>query len=383
MATVNDIEPLLARAVRCGYNIKFLSEPAIGKTMEIHRCADKWMALPVNDPNYIDFFSVLNGPSVSPIDLSATMPDMMEGILRRFHDGSLPNHYKTPDARGFIFMGEGEQMGMEAQRPWQKISNHEDFGDHLHPIRLPAQVIICTDGNLMSDRSGGQQQGRALGSRFDTIRLRFDTDIALTYLMGRFHPKIAAFLKRNMGCINNYKEVFDPAREDNDAMKVEGKHGIWASMRTWDRLSRKLYDAERHKAPLMIEEYECVGAGMAGLFQEYLHIVDKLASLEQVVKDPLGADVPKQMDEQYAMTYMLALTAKAKIFAQISKYMHRMPREMQVALLLTVNERFNDLQKKAAPGTKVTEGLAIRETDAYMQWTAEPGIGDLMLSQLG
>lgn len=377
MANISHVETLLARAIRCGYNLKIVSEPARGKTREIHRLAEKWM-----QEGFINFFSVLNGPSVSPLDLTATMPDMEKGILKRFHDGSLPNHYKTPDAVGFIYMGEGELMDMVAQRPWQKIVNHEDFGDHLHPIRLPDKVSICTDGNLMTDKTGVQAQMRALGRRYDYIRLSYDPQPYVEFALGHFHSKVGSFLKRYPQCVDNYSEVFDPKRTDGDVMKIEGKNGIWANMGSWERLSNKLHDLDKTGIDLLPEELECVGTGMAKTFTEHLLILDNLATLEQIAAQPKKAKVPDQMDGQYALTYMLALSVEHTRFPAVATYMHRLPPEMQTAFLLTMNERFNEQQKKAVKGVKIPEAALIRDSQEYINWSAEPAISALMLNQL-
>jgi hypothetical protein len=377
MATVNAIERTLARAIRQGYNVKYVSQPAIGKTTEIERLGKRWI-----EEGKINFFSVLNGPAISPIDTQATMPDLEKGILRRFHDGALPNHYETPDAVGFIYLGEGEQMGAEAQRPWQKLCNHEDFGDYTHPMRLPKNVIVCTDGNLITDKSNVQTQGRAFASRFLTIPLSFDTQAALDYAMGRFHPKIGSFLKRNPNCIDNYHEVFNPKREENDRMKHEGKHGIWASMRSWNRLSDMFFDAEQTGEQLIQEELEVVGSGMAATFSEHLMLLDNLASIEEVVHQPKKAKVPDDNAGCWALSYMLSLSVDRHTFKPISVYMHRLSAEFQIAFMLTMNDRFNDLQKKAPKGVQVTDGGAIRTSPEYLAWSAEEGISNLLLSQL-
>jgi hypothetical protein len=356
------METLVQRAVRGQYNIGFLSQPALGKTTKINEIAARLQA---DDPDF--FFTHLDCGTLTPTDLVMSMPDMAEKTIVRLVDSRLPNGYHTPNLRGMVYWGEWMLAGMEVNRGLQKLVNHEDCGG----FRLPLGVISIMDGNRQKDRSAAQTQSRALMSRFEVWELEYDPEYALN-VMKQYHERVAAFGIRNPGCIDNYADVFESEqREANDLIFLEGKRGAWANLRSWDRVSRKLRDADERGERLIDGEIEAnVGSGIAASYNAFSNMIDRLATLEDIIADPTNVEVPGKMDEQYGLSTMLALLVNKDSFKPISVYMQRYKHEIQMVFFRTMNDRLN----KAKDGN----ASAIKSSKEYKAWITAKHINDLL-----
>jgi hypothetical protein len=363
MATLHDINTIAGRAIRCGYNVMLRSQPALGKTWAINKLAASMQA---EDPEF--YYAYLDGGTLTPPDVVMAIPDMAEMLIRKLVDGTFPNYYKTPDARGIIYIGEWMLMGLEVNKGMQKLINHEDVGGGF---RLAPGVIIFADGNRLKDKSGAQIQSRAVMSRFETWELEYDTDYALS-VMQTYHERVGAFALRNPQEIDNYTDVFEnKERNENDVTYQEGKQGIWASLRSWDRVSVKMRDADSTGIVLIPGEVSRnVGSGMATKFAAFNQMIDNLATLEQIIAEPKKVPVPVRMDERYALATMLALLVKRDNWEAIATYMQRFPEELQACYFKLMNDRL--LKANDANWS------AIRASTTYKKWITSPHIQKLL-----
>lgn len=364
MATMHQMKPLVERALRCHFNIKFLSQPAMGKTKAMEEIKAEQQAL---DPDF--FFRVWDGGTMQPTDTVMSMPVIEKKIIEKFRDGDLPNAYENPSLRGIIYIGEIALMGMETSRGFQKLWNHEDIGG----FRIPDGVIFVGDGNRMSDKSGAQQESRANGSRYRTFVLEFDADYALNVVKKHYHTKVAAFLIRNPACIDNYTDVFEkePPRPANDAMTIEGKHGVWANLRSWQRVSDTLEDVEQSGMILIPGEIEAdVGEGIAKTFHAFCTMLDHLSSLEEIIKNPKKIVIPSKSDEQFALSTMLSLLVNRDNWEEIATYMQRYPTEQQTVFFYNMNDRHKKQKDEHA--------TFIRGTASFQKWITAPHIVAIM-----
>lgn len=364
MATMHQMEALVKRAVRCQYNVMFLSQPALGKTFKL----DEMIAhFRTEDP---DFFSLyIDGGTMSPTDLVMAMPNIEERVIDLLTSRNLPNFYDTPDLKGIIYVGEWMLMGLEVSKGMQKLVNHEDYGDRK---RIPPGVIFVADGNRVKDRSGGQQQSRAVMSRFMTVELEYDPDYALDVVKGAYHQRVATFLIRNPQVIDNYADVFEnDARGANDMTLQEGKLGIWANLRSWNRVSRILHDTDKTGEVMLPDEtIRNVGSAVAASWTVFQQMLDNLATMEEILNKPEQAKVPERMDERYALSTMLALTVNKEGFKPVSIYLQRFPNELQASFFRLMNDR---LMKAKGP-----DQTGIHTSMEYKKWITADHISKLL-----
>jgi len=364
MATMSQIDHLLERAVRTKQNIRFLSKPGIGKTTKIMQfIARKKQENP-------DFYAaVYDGGTMSPSDLIMAMPNVGNGTIDKLTDADLPNFYETPDLVGVIYFGEWQLMGLETAKGAQKIINHEDYAVGK---RIPPGVICVADGQRLVDRSGAQADSRAIARRFTTYTMDMDAEYGLDVAKAHFHTKVAAFLIRNPGQLDNYEDVFEKERSANDLTLQEGKHGAWAYLGSWAKVSDVLFDGERSGAVVYPEELQaCLGSGVANSFEIFCQMLDKLATMEDIIAHPDKALVPDRMDEMYALATMLALTVNVESFKPIAIYQQRYPDELQAVFFRLMNDRLTK--------NKTAETAIIRGTKEYKEWITAKHITKLLI----
>jgi hypothetical protein len=209
-------------------------------------------------------------------------------------------------------------------------------------------------------------------SRFMCVDLDYDTDYALNVVKTNYHERVAAFLIRNPQYVDNYADVFEnDARGANDVTAQEGKDGVWASLRSWHRVSRIMADRDVTREPVLPDEISRnVGSGVAKTFDVFMQMLDNLATIEQIIDKPEKAAVPKRMDELYALSTMLALTTQQDTFKPISVYLQRYPGEHQACYFRVFNDRLNEKNDAMAS--------AIRCSQEYRMWVTQPHIAKLL-----
>ena len=359
MATMQQVKPIIRRALRRRFNVMFRSPPAYGKTYAITEVAREEQQ---KDPTFL--FVQIDGGTLAPTDLSMSMPDMAEKVIARLVDERLPNAYNDPSAHGMIYVGEWMLAGLEVNRGLQKLVNHEELGG----FRIPDGMIFVADGNRLKDRSGAQAQSRAIMSRFDVHDIEYDTEYALEVMKG-YHTKVAAFAIRNPQYIDNYRDIFEnEGRQANDVALIEGKdNGAWANLRSWHRVSEKMHDADETGEALLPGEITVsVGSGVGSTFETFCRMIDNMSTLEDIEKDPKGIKLPTKADEKYALTTMLALLVTKETWEPVATYCQRYDDEFQIVFFTVMNDRLrrnNDVNRSA-----------IRNSKTYQKWITAPHI---------
>src|SRR5258708_1864523 len=150
---------ILVRNYVAGVNAYLHGKPAIGKTEMAEAWAEQ-MKRRVPDFRFWYFYA----PTMSPMDIQASAPNYEKNVLQFFNNELLPNAYTDPDLKGAIFFDEFGLCEPTTGRLLQKYINGEDVSGIL---KKPKGVVVIAAGNRMEDKSGVQQQGRALMSRFE------------------------------------------------------------------------------------------------------------------------------------------------------------------------------------------------------------------------
>lgn len=363
MIKLKDLAPVLVRNYLAGINTFLDGKPGIGKTVTINAFAEQ-MQKRIPDFQLWTFYA----PTMSPMDIQASAPDYDKGTLRLFNNEALPNHYRTPDARGVVFFGELPNTDPTTAKLLQKYINGEDMSGVL---KKPAGVIIIADGNRLEDKSGVQQQGRAFLNRFERLEVYTDAKDCQEYaLKHEWHPSVLTFFEEYPHLIDNYDEVFglSEARQKSnpgpDRQSEEGKRGVWANMRAWERLSRLEYAAEQtHSKLLLAELVGNVGSGPGAQYDAHKAMLDRLVSFEEIMKDPEGCALPEKLDESYALSMLVALRCSEDELGQVHRFCRRMPHEMQVATLRHLSAR---------------KGINLAKSNVYVEWISDPKLSGLL-----
>lgn len=356
---LKELPPVLVRSYLAKSNVMLRGKPAIGKTETIEAFAEK-MRERVENFKVWRFYA----PTMSPMDIQGSAPDYERGVLRLFNNEALPNAYQSPDAVGVVFFGEMPNADSTTLKLLQKYANGEDMSGTL---RKPAGVIVIADGNRLEDKSGVQQQGRAFWSRFEQHEVYTDANDNIEFASkADFHPFVQTFFREHPECIDNYDEVFQlngaPKNAGTDRMSEEGKIGIWANMRAWERISNKEKAAEQIHSPLTLDEMiGNLGQGVGTAYNAHKAMLGKLASFDEVMANPDSVTIPEKMDEKYALCMVVALRAKEDQLDNVHTFGKRMPLELQAVILRYLASRKNfDLAGSTAYVNWISNGQLIK-----------------------
>jgi len=365
---LKQIPAVLRRSLLAKTNIWIWGEPGIGKT---HMYIKTARTLKAGIPDL--YFGSFYAPTMSPTDIQCAMPNMETGVLDIFNNGALPNGYDPAfrDRVGFIHFGEPGNTDSMTFKLLQKYVNGEDMNGKL--IK-PENMIVIGDGNRLQDKSNVIQQGRAMMNRFEHIDVYTDASDNIEFAdENSFHPTIQKFFKDNTDHINNYERVYNPTPTQIKDMKAdemtvyseEGKRGIWASMRGWERISNKEYAADQLRDPLTLNEIAgSVGTGVAHLYDATRKYMDLLAQMDDIRADPKKAKLPKAAHEIFAQACIVALKCESKDMPAVHTYCTRMPSDFQVVVLKRMTQRKN---------------FKLTDNNTYLKWIEDPQIKGLLL----
>lgn len=316
--SLKELPELLNIAYAANINVYLTGRPGIGKTQTIEAFA---AAQREENPQFqMRYFYA---PSMSPMDIQATAPDAESGNLKFFNNEALPNAYTDPDMEGVIFFGELPNADQTTTKLLQKYINNEDMNGVL---RKPEKMRVIADGNRLEDRSGSMQQGLAFMQRFLHLIVEPRAQDSLDYMMDRnWYPDVVGFLKENPSLIDKYEEAFTGKGNDGD----EARRGVWANMRSWERVSKieSMCEARGTDAPISLLQ-GCVGTGPATQYFAYKTVLKRLATKDEVIADPANVPLPDELSEQYTMTYMVALRINENEISQALVFFQRLPVEM-------------------------------------------------------
>lgn len=325
---LKQLPPVLRRAYLAGANVFLQGKPGIGKTETVQAFA-KMMAQQIEGFTLWPFYA----PTMSPVDIQAAMPDNDSGTLRVFNNDSLPNAYTHPDAVGVVFLGEMPNADPATLKLLQKYVNGEDMNGVL---RKPLGVRVIADGNRTEDKSGALQQGRAFLNRFEILEVGSTAEDNCQFaLENAWHPTVQAFMRQFPQYIDNYDEVFAVGKDTGTY--EEGRRGLWASMRGWNRVSALEYVAEGANEELTLSEIAgSVGSGVGSQYVTYKQMVERLISLEDIIKAPDTAVIPTKIDERYALAMLLSLRARSEHLGAVATFGRRLPADMQVVMIRAI-----------------------------------------------
>jgi hypothetical protein len=357
---LKEMPPVLIRNYLSGTNTMFRGKPALGKTVTINAFVTQ-MAQRIEGFRGWFFYA----PTMSPMDIQASAPDAETGTLKLYNNEALPNAYTHPDAKGVVFLGELPNADPATAKLLQKYVNGEDMSGVL---RKPDGVVVIADGNRIEDKSGVQQQGRAFLSRFEQHEVYSDAQDNIDYATKHsWHWAVQTFFKDNPALIDNYDDVFQTsaaAAAPTPSMSEEGRMGIWANMRSWERISKKEYVADDLASPVTLAE--CIanlGSGVGAAFDAHKRTLASLSSFEDIMADPKGVPVPTAMDEQFAISMIVALKCKEDQMSAVHAFGTRLPLEFQAVILRHLSIR---------------KDFTLGASSEYVRWIADPQLSKLL-----
>ena len=210
--------------------------------------------------------------------------------------------------KGILFLDEINSAPQATQAAAYQLVLDRRLGEY----ELPDGWHIVAAGNKSTDRAIVNQMSTALKNRFAHIDFDVDLDDWCAWAYSKNVPDaLISFLRFRPTLLN----TFDPKNRDVMA---------FATPRSWEFLSRVLHT----------NDYETfagiVGEGPAAELQGYLGSIGAMPDIDELLKDPTGAPVPKEPAQLYAVCAALVYRTEPKTIETIAKYIARVPNEMQV-----------------------------------------------------
>ncbi len=202
----------------------------------------------------------------------------------------------------------------------QKYVNCESLGRLIKPRK----VIVVSDSNDITHRSGAVQQSLALLSRSRSITVTSDPDVTLRYFADSgLNPYVQAYLSLRKEHVSTFEDLLQ-----------KKSYGVWANPRAWERVANSIDDADQHGETVSDAEIiGDVGEGVGREFIAFLHAAKVLVSYGEIVADPKGAVWPNKMSDMYAIVAMLATSVQGADMAAVRTYMERQGVEVQILFL--------------------------------------------------
>ncbi len=204
----------------------------------------------------------------------------------------------------------------------------------IGPHKLPPEVRIIAAGNKQSHRSSANRMPLAFGSRFGHIEVEPDyNEVYLYALANGWGPEVPGFFKFRPGLLHQMPANDEPA---------------FPNPRSWERVARgfkRLSDDLR-----IIWVKGLVGEGGASEFETYITAGFRAPKLADILADPKGHPVPgfNEPALQCAVAQMLAMGATRQNLEPITLYAERMPKDLNVMVMVDATQRDRTLQKTAA-----------------------------------
>ncbi len=237
------------------------------------------------------------------------------GFMASDHE-MVPKHLRGPMV---LFFDDIVTAHEQTQAAFYKVVDEKRIGN----LQMRKNVRIIAAGNRLDDMSAVTDMPKALCNRFMHFYVTPNCEDWLEWAVGAgIHPHVVFFVRQHQ----NRLSEFESAKEATDIH-------AWATPRTWEMLSKALFSLEeaglrdnRQHETLVVQG--CIGA-LATTFTAQIRQHYQIVPAEDIVKDPMKAEIPTDIDRLYATVTNLEhwfLNAKnRKHYKAYAKYTMRLP----------------------------------------------------------
>ncbi|RWB40498.1 MAG: ATP-binding protein [Mesorhizobium sp.] len=321
--TPRQIRRFIIRCMRARRVPFIKSSPAMGKSAIVASVADEY-----------GLFLIDHRLSTSaPEDLSG-LPHFENGIAKFAPFDTFPTE-DTPLPEGkqgwLLFLDEFNSASKAVQAAAYKLVLDRMVGlKKLHP-----RVVIVCAGNLASDRAIVNPIGTAMQSRLVHLKMvlshdEFMEDVA--FAKG-WDNRIIAFLNFNKGALHDFRP------DHNDE--------TFCSPRTWEFMNDLIQGEEVREEDAALYA-GTITSGTAVEFITFTKVFNELPKIQNIVKDPLGTDLPKDSSTKWAVITHLADQANDDNFGAITEYVARLGGDYRILFFRGLRIRKPELQKHPA-----------------------------------
>lgn len=331
--SLRNAKPMLIDYFKAGLVPFLRSSPALGKSSLIHQIAAEFdifvidLRLSQCDPTDLNGF-----PDIDKVNNIARYIPMETFPIR---GQTLPTNEVTgqPYKGWMLFLDEFNSAPSSVQAAAYKLVLDRKVGQYT----LHDKVLIACAGNLDTDGAITNPLSSAMVSRVSHIHIRPDLDCFLEHAeKNKWSPFITSFLQYRPDAFY----TFDVANPDQ----------VYAAPRPWEGINKLITKAWNGEIP---KGKTTTIAGTVGeavalemdMFIEFHHL---MPDLNEIIKRPLEAEVPKEQGIRFALAGALAEKATTDNFGDIAKYVNRLPPEIQVVCFRSAIRRSKELRSHEA-----------------------------------
>jgi len=244
-----------------------------------------------------------------PVDVRGGLKvvEQADGTYRTRY--GVPEDYPDTDYQGAVvlFIDELPNAPKATQNALLQLLLNKRIGTY----ELPANTIILAAGNRAQDRAAVHEMPTPVRNRFAHYTLEANVDDWVKWAMNHgVHDSITSFIRMRPSLLHS----------------TDGTDYAFPSPRTWTMLDRKL--------PHMADDfYGCssmIGDGPAGEYLSYKAIYKDMPDIDTIIEKPSTTSVPTDTSILFAVSGALASRADSDNFADIMRFVRRMPAEYQV-----------------------------------------------------
>jgi len=286
---------LTQTVIPSGISAFITGAPGIGKSDLIRAVANDL------DLEVIDIRASL----LDPVDLRG-LPSVGDGVTQ----WNMPDFFPK-EGRGIIFLDEINVAPKLVQGALYQLVLDRKLGDY----EVPEGWTVIAAGNRKEDRAIVQDAGTALGTRFIHFDLVPDLDDWTEWAVqddSGIATEVLAFIRFRPELLH----------------KFSADEKTHPTPRTW-AFASKVFNTNPDRALRLPLYSGCVGEAAAVEFTGFLDIMERIPSIDEVLMNPDGAEVPEAQDVAvlYALTASLAKRATKENVGKVFQYLKRLPEE--------------------------------------------------------
>lgn len=316
-----------------GDSVFLWGKPGIGKSDIVHQMGAQ------TGRKVIEFHAALR----EPVDLRGIpVADALTSTTRWLTPSELPQVERDGE-RGYFFCDEFNQASPQMQSVMAGLILYGVVGDY----HLPKGWRVVAAGNRVSDRAAAQRMPTHMRGRFAHINVMPDVNAWAKWATANgVAPEMVAFIRLRRELMHRMPRGDENAFPTPRSLTKAAKYVKYSDDKRLRRVA------------------SLVGDDVAAEFEGFLRLYRSLGTLDEIVRDPMGAKVPtqNQASERYAVATGLARLADRSNFANVMKYAQRLGGEHEMLLVHDAAIVTPSLKETAAYSK-----WAIKNSDTLMQ----------------
>lgn len=221
-----------------------------------------------------------------------------------------------------LFFDELSSAAKMVQAAIYRVLLDREVGSH----KLHSACAVVGAGNLASDKAVVVQMSTALQSRMVHYEIKVNTKdwIDWGYRNG-IDSRILGYIQYKPSALHDFR----PDHQDK----------TFACPRTWSFVSRLIKESKSLDDVDLINIAGAITEGAAVEFKTFCDIESQVPSIEKILSDPEGTDVPVQSSWKYFTISSVVDHTTEKNVAKLLKYISKFPEDFQVIYLRGVTAR--------------------------------------------